>query len=132
MGKLMKKYLLVLLAGLAIVEVAYAAATKFTDLQCRNLTVTGTTVSTGNETHAGNMTVTGTIASSTISVVAVGGGVFVSTAAASTSKLCLAGSFATLPTSGYPMGCIAYQTSDKKAYVSTETVTVAGSWAALN
>lgn len=49
MGKLMKKYSLVLLAGLALVEVAHAAATKFTDLAV-----------TGNETVTGNLTVSGT------------------------------------------------------------------------
>lgn len=61
-GKLLKKYLLIFLVGLVFVEVTYAAATKFTDLQCRNLTVTGTQTNTGTVTDAGNHTVTGNLA----------------------------------------------------------------------
>src|SRR6266850_8235257 len=45
--KLLKKYLLIFLLGLAFVEAVNAAATKFTDVNCRNLTVTGTLTSGG-------------------------------------------------------------------------------------
>lgn len=38
----MKKVLVALLLTFAVVSVVYAAATKFTDLQCENLTVTNT------------------------------------------------------------------------------------------
>lgn len=37
-----------------------------------------------------------------------------------------------LPTTGYDEGAFIYNTTDHKMYISTETVTGAGSWAALN
>lgn len=42
-----KSYLLAGLLALIAVEVSFAAATKFTDLQCSNLTVTGALTSGG-------------------------------------------------------------------------------------
>lgn len=122
MGKLMKKYLLVLLAGFALVEVVYAASTKFTDLQCRNLTVTGTSAVTGAETHTGAQTYNG--GASFVGATPVG----VSSTTASTDKLYFAGAFVTLPTSGYSRGTLAVQTSNMKLYLSTETVATSGSW----
>ena len=62
----------------------------------------------------------------------VSDGIVEVTAGSSASgTLCLAGSFSTLPVAGYNKGCFAYQTSDDKAYVSTETVVRASSWKAL-
>lgn len=60
------------------------------------------------------------------------GTVNVSTSTSSSAVLCLAGSFQTLPTTGYAKGCFAFQLSDSKAYVSTQTVVGSQSWAALN
>ena len=57
--------------------------------------------------------------------------VVVSTASTSNTSLCMAGAFATLPTSGYPKGCFAYQTSDNIAYISTEAVAASYSWKPL-
>jgi hypothetical protein len=62
----------------------------------------------------------------------VGNVITVSSAATSSLGICFAGAFATLPTTGYAEGCLAYQGSDNKVYVATETVSVAGSWAALH
>lgn len=59
------------------------------------------------------------------------GKVIVSTSATSAASICLAGSFQTLPTTGYAKGCFAYQLSDNVAYVSTKTVVSADSWKAL-
>ncbi len=47
MGNLMRKYLLASLLAFGFVASAQAAATKFTDVNCRNLTVTGTLTSGG-------------------------------------------------------------------------------------
>lgn len=47
MGHRMKMVLLAFLVTLASATLAQAAATKFTDVQCRNITVTGTLTSGG-------------------------------------------------------------------------------------
>lgn len=85
-----------------------------------DLTVTGNLAVTSASTFAAASTYTGT-----------GGMVIVSTAATSGVTMCLAGSFQTLPTTGYSKGCIAYQISDNTPYISTETVVIAQSWKAL-
>lgn len=59
------------------------------------------------------------------------GSVLVSSSTTSSASLCLAGAFDSLPTTGYDRGCFAYQTSDNKMYVSTETVVSIYSWRAL-
>ncbi len=135
MGKLMKKYLLSFLLALATVEFVYAAATKFS-----NVEVTGTLVVDGPVTAAqvncSNVSTTSLTASNLISTHGVtsstgtftGGLVNFSTATTSTDRLCIAGAFGTLPTTGYNRGCIAVQTSDMKLYISTETVATSGSW----
>ncbi len=58
-------------------------------------------------------------------------GVQVATSSASGFSMCMAGSFQTLPASGYAEGCIAYQVSDHTYYGSTATVTNVGHWKAL-
>jgi len=130
MSKLMKNYLLAFLLAFVSVEVVYAAATKFTDLQCTNLNVTGTLTNAGcsctNTSFATTVTFTNGLTSSTGTF--TGGSVSVSSATTSTDKLYFAGAFATLPTTGYNRGTLAVQTSDMKLYISTETVSVAGSW----
>lgn len=60
------------------------------------------------------------------------GKIIVSTSTTSNASICLAGAFQTLPTTGYAKGCFAFQLSDSKAYVSTETVVGSQSWSALN
>lgn len=60
------------------------------------------------------------------------GKVIVSSSTSSNASLCLAGAFQTLPITGYAQGCFAFQLSDHKAYVSTETVAGSQSWVALN
>ena len=47
MGKRASQYLLAALLTLGMVSLAQAASTKFTDVQCRNLSVTGTLTSGG-------------------------------------------------------------------------------------
>ena|SRR6267154_1982559 len=61
MGKLVKTTLLAFLAAGIMFRPAQAANTKFTDVQVRNLTVTGTQTNTGNVTDSGNHTVTGNL-----------------------------------------------------------------------
>ena len=57
--------------------------------------------------------------------------VTVSTAATSQDSLCFVGAVATLPTTGYNRGCLAYLTSDPtKLYISTQTVVGTFSWLA--
>jgi hypothetical protein len=56
------------------------------------------------------------------------GTVQISSSTTSTSYMCIAGAFDTLPTSGYNKGCIAYQNSDNTLYVSIENVVSANSW----
>ncbi len=75
--------------------------------------------------------VTNGLTAATGAFTATGGAVTVSTAATSQFHLCFAGAFGTLPTSGYPEGCLAYQVSDHTAYMSTQTVVIAQSWKAL-
>lgn len=146
MGKLMKKYLLAFLVALVSVEVAYSAATKFTDL-----TVTGTLTSathtnsgnattTGNQTVTGNLAVTGTsalsntltetygVAAGTMTATNSTMAVVVSSAATSGDKVCVGGAFAALPTTGFNRGCLVVLTSDMKLYISTETVVGTVSW----
>lgn len=88
-------------------------------------------------TVAGDATITGTLTAS--AGVAMAGAqtvtaatITVSTSATSTLGMCFAGAFQSLPTTGYAEGCMAYQNSDNKVYVATETVTVAGSWVAIH
>ncbi|HOX23648.1 MAG TPA: hypothetical protein PLL10_09300, partial [Elusimicrobiales bacterium] len=59
------------------------------------------------------------------------GEVRVSTATTSSASLCLAGTFQTLPTTGWNEGCIAWQLDDHKVYVATQTVVAVDSWKAL-
>ena len=146
-GKLLKKYLLIFLLGLVFVEVVNAAATKFTDVNCRNLTVTGTLTNsacytTGNQTVSGNQTVTGSATVTgaggigvTYGVAAATGAftnstmaVTVSSSTTSSAKLCVGGAFAALPTTGFNAGCLVYDTADQKLYISTETVVGTVSW----
>lgn len=55
--------------------------------------------------------------------------VTVSTSATSGDSLCFVGAVASLPTTGYSRGCLAYLTSDPtKLYISTETVAGTYSW----
>lgn len=56
----------------------------------------------------------------------------VSSATVHASSLSFAGSFDTLPTSGYSEGTMAYQTSDHKVYIATATVDDVGDWVALH
>ena len=134
MRKLMTKYLLAFLVAFVSVSVSHAAATKFTDLQCRDLTVTGSLTSGGCTcTNISTTTLTANNLVSNYGVQAAtgaftGGSVSVSSSTTSTDKLYFAGAFATLPTSGYNRGTLAVQTSDMKLYISTETVSVSGSW----
>ncbi len=95
-----------------------------------NVLKTGDTM-TGTLTASGASGISVTYGISAASGTFIGGSVSVSTATTSSSSLCLAGSFQTLPTSGYAKGCFAYQLSDNTAYVSTMTVTEAGDWKAL-
>jgi hypothetical protein len=58
-------------------------------------------------------------------------GVAVSSSSTSGYSMCVAGSFQTLPTTGFAEGCFAYQVSDRTPYISTATVTNIGHWKAL-
>lgn len=75
-----------------------------------------------------NLTATYNVSAATASFTATGGAVKVSSSATSGVALGLCGAFQTLPTSGYPKGCLAIQLSDLKLYLSTNPVTEAGSW----
>lgn len=136
MSKWIKSYLIAFLLAVGLAYPVHAAATKFTDLQCTNMTVTGTLTSGGctctnistTTLTANDLKATYGVKGSTGSFTATGGAVKVSTATASNDSLCLAGAFVTLPTSGYARGCLAIQTSDMKVYVSTEAVSASYSW----
>jgi len=65
------------------------------------------------------------------SLTATAGTVTVSTSTTSSASMCLAGAVASLPTSGYGKGCLAYLTSDNKVYVATQTVVGTFSWQAV-
>ncbi len=135
MSKLMKTYLLAFLFSLAFVKAAGAAETKFTNVRVLGTlavvgpvtagTVNCSNVSTTSLTAA-SLTVTTGVTSS--SGTFTGGLVNISTTTTSNDRLCIAGAFVTLPTTGYNRGCLAVQTSDMKLYISTETVAVSGSW----
>jgi len=90
--------------------------------------VTGTF--SASTTTLTNLLTSGSLATGAATFTA--GTVSVSTATSSTSSLCFKGSYATLPTSGVAEGCLAYQVSDHKLYISTIAVTNAGCWAAAN
>ncbi len=131
MSKFMKSYLLTFLLVLASVGVAHAAATKFTDLIVTNSITAGSVncsnVSTTTLTAA-NLNATYGLNASTGVFHATGGAVKVSTAAVTADSLYLAGASAALPTSGYNRGALLFLTSDKKLYISTETVAGTFSW----
>jgi hypothetical protein len=61
----------------------------------------------------------------------VAGTIQVSSTTTSSTHICIAGAFDTLPISGYNKGCIAYQNSDNTLYVSTEDVVGIESWKPL-
>lgn len=134
MGNL-KKYLLAFALVLASSTLAHAAATKFTDLQCTNLTVTGTLTNAGcsctNTSFASTVTFTKGISSSTGTFTNSTNAVVISTAATSSASLKLGGAVASLPTTGYTVGAVVFLTSDNKLYVSTETVVGTQSWQAV-
>jgi len=48
--------------------------------------------------------------------------------ATANGSMCIAGSFASLPTAGFQRGCLAYQVSDNTLYVSTKIVTALDAW----
>lgn len=124
MRKLMKKYLLAVLLGLGAVTVSNAAVgkTKFTDLQCTNLTVTGTLTNAGcsctNTSFASTVTFDKGIASSTGTFT---GAVSVSTMSVSgTTGFRLLGAFITPGTDAGVAGALAYASS-YVLYVGTGT-----------
>lgn len=136
MSKLMTKYLLAFLLWLGAVQVSSAVnKTKFTDLQCTNLTVTGTLTNAGcsctNTSFASTVTFDKGIASSTGTFTNSTNAVVVSTSATSSASLKFGGAVAGLPTTGYTQGAVVYLTTDKKLYVSTETVVGTQSWQAV-
>ncbi len=99
-----------------------------------NATVSGTLAVTGAVTQSGLLTVSSitvtnlaTLKNATLTA----GTITVSTSATSGGSLCLAGTFQSLPASGYAKGCFAYQLSNDTPYISTEAVSNAGSWKAL-
>lgn len=111
----------------ADVGAAYSAPTP----KGGNLTVENDVIVGDDLTVNGSINAVGGMALTSAQTV-TGYTVTVSSSATSTLGLCLAGAFQTLPTTGYAEGCIAYQNSDNKVYVATETVAAAGSWAALH
>ena len=79
----------------------------------------------------GSLASAGAISGTSAAITGTGGAVLVSTSATSGYSLCLAGAFSTLPTTGYPQGCIAYLTSDPThIYLSTQAVVGVQSWLA--
>ena len=104
----------------AVVAIAPAIAKTVGRLYADGLTIAGTSSLTGAVSIVGAQT-----------VVATGGAITVSTSATSGASLCMAGSFQSLPSSGYSKGCFAYQLSNDTPYVSTATVTNTGHWKAL-
>lgn len=133
MGKL-KQYLLAFLIAILGVSVAQAANTKFTNVEVTgNMTVDGTLTSTQCQLSTDTLTVNnlnslfgvvGSTAALTNSTMAVS----VSSSTTSSSKLCLGGAFAALPTTGFNQGCLIYDTADQKLYISTQTVVGTQSW----
>lgn len=112
---------------------ANAAKTDTTQTFVSSVTFQNAGFSVGGSTlvvTGGMVGIGSTAPSATLDV--VGTEVRVSSATTSTDSICLAGAYATLPTSGYARGCLAVQTSNMKLYISTETVTGAGSWAATH
>lgn len=72
MTKIMRTVLIAFLAALGTAALSQAAATKFTDLQCRNMTITGSLTSNGC-TCTNISTATLTTASITASTITVSG-----------------------------------------------------------
>ncbi len=89
-------------------------------------------ISTTTVFSAGNVGIGTTAPAANLSVVGTTG-VLVSSATTSTDKMCIAGAFASLPTTGFNRGCLAILTSDTPIglYISTETVTGITSWKAV-
>lgn len=94
-------------------------------------TVTATAVAASGAITSATLATTGAITGASAALTGTGGAVVVSTAATAQFTMCLAGTFSTLPTSGYAAGCFAYQLSDNTPYVSTAAVTNAGHWKPL-
>lgn len=91
-------------------------------LQNQNLRTTDSVTFLNATATYGIVAASGTFTGSTVSV---------SSSATSGLSMCLAGAFESLPTTGYGEGCFAYQNSDNTLYVSTEAVSVSGSWKAV-
>ena len=132
------------------------ASLKWTTLYTGSMS-TGANTVTGNETVGGTLGVTGTTtlssatASGTLGVTGTTtlgvlnqtgaatltgttnhyGTVYVSTSATAGYGMCMLGAVTSLPTTGYPAGCIVALTSDPTHfYLSTQTVVGTQSWLA--
>lgn len=102
-----------------------------------SLRVTGATTFSGAATLSGATTLSSMltlnkgVASSTATFTNATAAVEISSAATSSAKVCLGGAFAALPTTGFNAGCLIVLTTDKKLYISTETVSGTYSWTSV-